>query len=182
MNTTRDLATTSAPAAIDPRRFVGTWSLDPIRSRVTLRTRSVWGLVRIRGTFDHLAGSGVVSADGRISGLLIVNAGSINTGNRKRDRHLRSEDFLDVDEHPEIIFRLDDVLLSDSMTLDGMLEVKSRRVPFRVPVQVQSPDPDTVLLDTEVMVDRGAFGITASPLGMASTKNVVAVKAVFTRA
>jgi polyisoprenoid-binding protein YceI len=181
MNTIETGAATPRPH-VDPASFVGRWTLDASRSNVTLRTRSVWGLVPVRATFDWMSGSAVVSPQNAVSGRFAIAASSINTKKKKRDHHLRSSDFLDVGAHPDIVFTVEDATASVGETaLSGLLTVKGRPRPLTVPVQISSPTPDALVVDTEVLIDRADYGITTSPLGMASTKNVVAVRAVFTR-
>ena len=44
---------------------------------------------------------------------LTIEADSLDTKQRRRDKHLRSADFFDVEHHPEVRF------VSDSAALDG---------------------------------------------------------------
>src|SRR4051794_2514403 len=84
--------------------FAGVWTLDPTRSTVGLRTRSAWGMVSVKGSFGEVTGEGTVAPDGNVTGSVTIGAGSIDTGNKKRDAHLRSADLLDAAQFPYILF------------------------------------------------------------------------------
>ena len=97
---------TRAPEA-DPAGSVlagpSTWTLDPARSSVALRSKSVWGLVTVRGSFGELAGNAEILPGGAARGRLEIGAASLDTKNAKRDRHLASADFFNAAEHPSIV-------------------------------------------------------------------------------
>src|SRR5882724_8556494 len=83
---------------------VGHWLLDATRSSASFRHRALWGLVTVRGTFDHLSGEGEILADGMVQAEIIIPAASLDTRHAKRDRHLRSVDFFNTPVHPFITF------------------------------------------------------------------------------
>jgi polyisoprenoid-binding protein YceI len=75
----------------------GDWVFDPSASTVEFVGKSFWGAMPVRGTFGTVSGSGTVGADGAISGLLVIDAASLDTKMSKRDEHLRSADFFNVE-------------------------------------------------------------------------------------
>jgi hypothetical protein len=81
--------------------LAGDWILDPRRSRVELRSRSLGGLARVHGVFRVVSGHGTVGPDGQVSGTVTVAAASIDTSSKRRDTHLRSADFFDSANHPD---------------------------------------------------------------------------------
>src|ERR1700693_1442394 len=87
-----------------PVTTAGTWHLDPNRTTIEFHTKAVWGLAKVKGTFSAVSGSGVVGDRGTISGELVVDANSIDTRNKRRDKHLRSADFFDVSAYPTFSF------------------------------------------------------------------------------
>src|SRR6516164_3603105 len=89
----------------------GNWRLDRRRSTVEFRARHFWGLGTVKGHFDDYDGRLDLGADPAVE--LTIDAASLQTGNRKRDEHLRSADFFDADHHPQVQFR------SDAIGLDG---------------------------------------------------------------
>jgi polyisoprenoid-binding protein YceI len=162
--------------------LTGTWVLDPSRSAVALRSRSMWGLASVTGTFGQVSGEAVVSADGTAAGTITVGSASIDTKVSKRDAHLRSAEFFDSDTHPDIVFTAQQVALTDDgATVTGSLQVRGRTLPLSFPVTVSTPGDEAVRLDAEVVVDRSDFGLTWNQLGMASMKNTLTIRAVFTR-
>ena len=80
------------------------WSLDRDGSSVGFTVKTMWGLIPVRGRFDRFAGSYEVGRNGTTIELTI-DADSVDTGNGKRDEHLRSSDFFDVDDHALVRFR-----------------------------------------------------------------------------
>jgi polyisoprenoid-binding protein YceI len=97
----------------------GRWRIDPSRSSVEFRTPTLWGLTTVEGQFERYDGTLDLERSPAIE--LTVGAGSLNTKNGLRDRHLRSADFFDAANHPEVRF------VSDSATLEGdTLKVRGR--------------------------------------------------------
>src|SRR5579875_3384674 len=84
--------------------LAGAWALDSQRSSIRLKTRTMWGLVPVKGVFRQVSGTCEISPAGEAAGTLTVAAASVDTNNARRDKHLRSADFFDSDNHPDIIF------------------------------------------------------------------------------
>ena len=57
-----------------------TWILDRDRSTVTVRNKTFWGAVPVKGTFSDIEGSGEITAANTIAGHLRVGAASGSTG------------------------------------------------------------------------------------------------------
>ncbi|CAM5684228.1 Protein YceI [Streptomyces alboniger] len=84
----------------------GTYAIDAEASVVRFRTRSVFGLFPVRGTFALAGGSVTVAAPAEVSTVdATIRADSFASGLRRRDAHVRSADYLDAAGHPEILFR-----------------------------------------------------------------------------
>ena len=163
-------------------QLAGSWTLDPSRSQVRLRSKSIWGLVPVKGVFTDVSGTGTVSPSGAVSGTITVAAGSVDTKNKKRDEHLRSADFFDADNHPSITVSVDGITPSGTGTqVTGTLAVRDRTRPVSFDAKVSAVDTAEVWLDAEVQVNRADFGLTWSQMGMASMDNTITVHAVFTR-
>jgi len=83
--------------------LAGRWLLDPQASRAEFRVRHFWNTITVRGWFERLEGEGTVGPDGTVTGQLVIDPASLTTKNKQRDRHLRSADFFDVQQHPRVI-------------------------------------------------------------------------------
>jgi polyisoprenoid-binding protein YceI len=80
--------------------LAGEWALDAGLSEARFATRSIWGLVPVNGTFTRLTGHGTVSASGEAHGRLTIDTASLDSGNARRDAHLKSAAFLDAGKPP----------------------------------------------------------------------------------
>jgi polyisoprenoid-binding protein YceI len=139
------------------------------------------GLASINGVFRQATGHGTVTADGDASGVITVAAGSIDTKNNKRDKHLRSADFFDVASHPDITFAADGITpANEGVRITGSLTVRDRTRPVSFDAKVSAADGE-VRLDGEIQVNRADFGLTWNMMGIASMDNTIVVHAIFTR-
>ena len=174
----------TAPALqklLDDTALAGEWILDPSRSTVSLKNRGMWGLAAVNGTFRQVTGQGTVSRAGGVSGAITVVAASIDTKNARRDKHLRSADFFDTDNYPDITFTVDGVRPSgQGVTVTGTLAVRGRTRPLTFDGTAAVHENGEVWLDAEVRIDQTDFGLTWNLMGTVSTNNLLTVHAVFT--
>ncbi len=82
------------------------WSVDHAHSEITLKVRHLM-IAHVRGSFQSFDASIYTTAKdfSTVDVDLWIDAASIDTGDEKRDDHLKSEDFLNVKEHKQITFR-----------------------------------------------------------------------------
>jgi polyisoprenoid-binding protein YceI len=164
-------------------KLAGAWTLDGAKSSVGLRTKSVWGLVKVNGVFGQVSGAAVISAAGEATGTITVAAASIDTGVKKRDDHLRSADFFDAAKYPDITFSATSVTLSgENATVAGTLTVRDQTKPVTVGGAVSANGTGEISLDAELPVNRGQYGMSFNQLGMMSLDNIIAIHAVFAKA
>jgi polyisoprenoid-binding protein YceI len=169
-------------ALLEDAALTGTWTLDASRSTVGLQSKSMWGLAPVKGVFRQVSGQGTVSPAGDVSGSITVSAASIDTKNKRRDKHLRSADFFDSDTYPDITFTVNRARPSgQGVTVSGSLTVRDRTKPVTFDAQASVSSAGEVSLDAEVQVNRSDFGLTWNQMGMASMHNTITVHAVFTR-
>ena len=153
----------------------GSWRLDPQRSSVEFRTGHFWGLVTVKGHFDDYHGRLDLSADPAVE--LTIDAASLQTGNGKRDRHLRSADFFDAENHPRVQFQSDWVdLEGDTLKVRGRLSARDRSIPLELDAHVRSVDGELEVEATATATHR-ELGMTFSPLGMIPPHSRLLVKA-----
>jgi polyisoprenoid-binding protein YceI len=161
-------------------QLTGEWTLDRARSEIRLHTKHTW-ILPLTGVFREVSGAGTVGADGSVSGTLAVAAASVDTGNARRDAHLRSADFFDVERHPDITFAVDSVTPSGTgARIAGSLTVRAATRPVAFDAEVSGPDGE-LWLTARVQVDRTEYGLTWNMLGIAAKRSELAIRAVFAR-
>jgi polyisoprenoid-binding protein YceI len=170
------------PAA-DPLASPGSWQLDPAGSSVAIQHKTIWGLATVRGTFAGVSGSGEIRPDGTASGRLEIDAASINTKNAKRDTHLRSADFFNVEAHPQIVAEIGPVARQGdaSAAVAGTLTVAGVSRPLSLTAKITEASPDAITMQAAAEFDRADFGMTWNQLGMVKGNAAVSVTARFTR-
>lgn len=127
---------------------------------------SWWGVITVRGRFDQVAGE-IIVPNGDLASAsmrLDVDAGSIRTGVRLRDRHLRGPQFLDVAHHPVIRFSSTRVeRVNGAIQVSGRLTLRGaeREIVARCPLgYADSSGIDAnVALATTIAVPRQPHGI-----------------------
>jgi polyisoprenoid-binding protein YceI len=103
------------------------WVVDPAHTTVGFRARHM-GLATVRGQFTTFSGTiegdpgDVTSAKARFE----IDTASIDTGDERRDGHMRSPDFFDVENHPKMVFESKSITPSggDRYTVVGDLTIK----------------------------------------------------------
>jgi polyisoprenoid-binding protein YceI len=153
--------------------LAGRWQLDPQRSSVSFRTGHFWGLIKVKGHFDHYQGQLDLSAEPAIE--LRIDAATVQTGNRKRDQHLRSADFFDAENHGTVRFVSDSaVLQGDVLKVRGRLFARDQSIPLELGAEVRVLDGELAIEASTSAPHRG-LGMTWSPLGMISPRSELLV-------
>jgi polyisoprenoid-binding protein YceI len=88
------------------RAHADTWNIDPVHSNVEFSVRHMM-ISNVKGQFEKVAGT--IIANGKEPSSVQINAtidtSSLNTRNEKRDAHVKSPAFLDVEQYPAITFK-----------------------------------------------------------------------------
>ena len=153
------------------------WIVDVEDASAGFAVKTFWGLATVHGRFDRFDGSYEVGPDGpKIE--LTIDAGSLDTGNKTRDKHLRSTDFFRVDEHPQLRFSSTRVRnAGDGMLhVEGRLEAAGKVVPLEFDANVQPVD-DGLELEATTTVDQRQLGMSSGRLGMIRPPATLHVKA-----
>ena len=121
-------ATTDFDAATSALADVtGDYSVDVAHTRIGIRARHAM-VTTVRGAFTEFSGTAHLdSAKPSASSVTLrIATASIDTGTPDRDAHLRSPDFLDVEQYPEMLFVSTDVeqLDDDVYRVTGDLTIK----------------------------------------------------------
>ena len=140
----------------------GTWTLDPAHTSAAFTVRHA-GISRARGQFDDVEGVLEVGEGGQdLSFRSTLKAGSISTSNEDRDNHLRSADFFDAENFPEIRFVSTKV---EGDTLVGDLTIRDVTKPVELDFSYEgaATDPFGIYragFTGETKISRKEFGLT----------------------
>jgi polyisoprenoid-binding protein YceI len=149
---------------------VGSYRIEPGESTISFATRHMFGLAPVRGTFALRDGVVHVADPAETSTVrATIAAGSVDTGLAARDNTVRSRQYLDVTQHPDITFTadglahgLDDAVDDDGgWVLRGTLTVRGRTEPLDVRIDEVRVLDDRLRLRASAEVDRYAWGVTA---------------------
>ena len=144
------------------------WEIDSSHSSVHFSVRHLV-IAKVRGTFARWSGT-VHVPDGDFAKATVavtIDASSIDTGVAQRDEHLKSADFFDVTQFPELRFTGKRVQPRSGGAVDvvGDLTIKgiTREVVLRVEQHGQAKDPwgnVRAAFTAKTSIDRKDFGLT----------------------
>jgi polyisoprenoid-binding protein YceI len=142
----------------------GTWRLDPDHSSVEFHVRHFYGLITVKGHFERYQGTLALASEPAVQ--LTIDANSLDTNNARRDKHLRSADFFDAEQHPEVQFVSDSAeLQEDTLRVRGQLHAGGKQVPLELDAIVRPADGE-LEIEAVAHVDHRLLGMTWSPLGI----------------
>ena len=149
------------------------WRIDPTRSRIEFRTSTFWGLITVKGRFEHYDGTLDLRHEPAVE--LTIDASSLDTNNDKRDNHLRSADFFDVENHPQIRFVSDSVTLDgERLTVSGRLYAAGKSTPLDVDARLRRVYGE-LEVDAVAYADHLELGMSHGILGMIRTPSELTV-------
>ena len=156
------------------------WRIDPDRSSVEFAAKAIWGVATVKGRFARYQGTFDLSQEPAID--LTIEADSLDTRNERRDTHLRSPDFFDVEQHPYLRF------VSQSATLDGerlrvrgLLHARGASAPVDLDATLREVG-DELEIEALTVVDRRRLGMTWNWLGTIGRRSRLAVRGRLVRA
>ena len=168
------MSTTTPQATALPSIESTRWRIDPTRSRVEFRTPTFWGLLTVKGHFERYEGTLDLRQDPQIE--LTIEAASLNTNNKMRDKHLRSADFFDVANHPQVRFVSDSAALDgERLTVSGRLYAAGTSTPVDVDARLRRVD-DELEVDATAYADHLELGMSRGTLGMIRTPSELIVR------
>lgn len=159
--------------------FKGEWKIIADESEFEFKIKNMW-LFNVKGTMDVMDGTvnfNQMNTNDFVS--LTIDPSTINTGNDKRDEHLKSEDFFYVSEYPTIEFRGGEIVASDVKNSDymvkGTLTIRGvshdKNIPIREITYVNG-SKDKIKITGKVTVDRQKFEIDYSGMIIADEAKV----------
>jgi polyisoprenoid-binding protein YceI len=138
---------------------LGRYQIDPGSSAVRFRTRHMFGLAPVRGTFAVRAGTVDVTEPLTASRISAgIEVASFRTGNAARDASVRSSSFLAAGQYPVISFSSTGL---DGRVLTGTVTVRDVTRPVDLVVELSDVSPRAFSARATVRIDRTEFGVTA---------------------
>jgi polyisoprenoid-binding protein YceI len=148
-----------------PGYVVGTWDIDASHSTVGFSVRHMM-VSKVRGYFRDFSGELVTAEDPTQSSVTAtIDLGSIDTRQEQRDAHIRSADFFDVENHPQMTFRSTAVRTDGAdWTVEGELSLKGNTKPVVLTLELNGFGPDAyggyrAGFSARTEINRNDFGV-----------------------
>ena len=147
--------------------LTGTYAIDASHSRFGFVARHAM-VTKVRGSFNEFEGTATINGTNpsESSVQVSITVDSIDTRNKQRDDHIRTNDFLDVANHPKITFAStsiehdggDDFQVTGDLTIRGI--TKSITIPLEF--QGSASDPfgtERIGFEGSVVINRKDWGV-----------------------
>lgn len=145
------------------------YQIDPVHSSVGFSVKHMV-ITNVKGEFNSFSGT-VMFDENDISNSSVnvtIDAASIDTDNEKRDGHLKSADFLAVEEYPNITFASRNIKKTDDgYVAVGDLTIRGVTKEVNIPFTVAGPIMDSngnkrIGANGELTINRQDFGVSWS--------------------
>jgi polyisoprenoid-binding protein YceI len=145
----------------------GTYDIDPGHTTVEVIARHMM-LAKVRGRFEQFSGTIRIGDDPNDSSAEVdIESGSINTAEQQRDAHLRSPDFLDIEQWPSIRLRTTGLqhVGKNRFRVPAELTIRDVTRPVEMDVELEGVAKDPwgntrAFFSASFKIDREDFGIT----------------------
>jgi polyisoprenoid-binding protein YceI len=169
------LSTTFAITLFALATFVGTaraaenYKIDPVHSAVIFRINHL-GLANFYGRFKEPTGAVALDKEdpSKSTFTFVVKVDNVDTANEKRDAHLKTPDFFNAKQFPEISFKStavkasgDDFEVTGDLTMHGV--TKSITVPLKKTGESQTQMGYRTGWETQVDLKKSDYGIKGVP-------------------
>lgn len=155
----------AAPAGAAP----ATYAIDPEHTTIAFMVSHI-GYAKILGMFTEMSGEFVYDTEARELGdvTVTVEAASVFTNDERRDGHVRDDDFLNVDEHPEITFTASggEVTGENTGTVTGDLTILGETHPVTLDVTLNKVaaypfghEKETLGISARTTIERSRWGM-----------------------
>lgn len=144
----------------------GAYAIDPVHSTIGFAVTHL-AISEVEGRFNEINGTLVLGDKERgTSFTATIPVASVDTGNTKRDDHLRSDDFFKATTHPTIEFRSTSVdvqgdayAVTGDFTMHG--QTKEVTIPFRYTGSAEMRGQQRVGFTGDLNIDRREWGLDA---------------------
>lgn len=144
----------------------GTWKIDPTHTSLEFVARHMM-VTKVRGRFTDVSGTIEVGEDPTDTKVAVdIDVATVTTGAEDRDGHLRSADFFDVEQFPNMTFRSTAIdTRGSTWKLQGDLTVHGVTQPVTLDVEYHgvTTDPwgnEKAQFSATGEIEREAFGLT----------------------
>ena len=145
----------------------GVWKFDPAHTNLSFVARYLM-LTKVRGRFTSFDGAFHIAETPEASSIEVsIEAASIHTDNETRDEHLRSPDFLAVEQFPKLTFRSTKIERTgeDTLRVTGDLTIRDVTRPVVLEAQYEGTTKgmrgDTrVAFSASTEIDRDDWGVS----------------------
>ena len=145
----------------------GTFAIDPNHSHVGFVARHMV-FTKVRGQFPEVEGTVTLAEDPTESTVdVTIKTATVNTGAPDRDQHLRSGDFFDVENHPEMTYRSTSIrhLGGSEFVVTGDLTIRGVTKPVELAVTFEGVGTNpwgrqVAGISARAEVDREEWGLT----------------------
>lgn len=144
----------------------GTYTIDPTHTEISFSVRHL-AISKVRGHFQTFAGTVEVAEhieDSTASAT--IDVASIDTNQAQRDEHLRTSDFFNVEEFPEMTFKSTSVAVDGGdLTINGDLTLRGVTKPVALDAEFGGATVDgygntKVGFEATTKINRQDFGVT----------------------
>jgi polyisoprenoid-binding protein YceI len=155
----------------------GQYAIDTSHSAV-LFTVDHLGYTKTAGRFNQFEGSVEVKPNGSATLELTIKSASVDSNHEKRDDHLRSPDFLNAKQFPELKISGEvDLKKGDEISVDVTLLGVTKAVTFEISKGKEAKDPwgnDRVGYTASAVLKRSDFGMNYMLGGIGDEIEVIA--------
>jgi polyisoprenoid-binding protein YceI len=159
----------------------GTWTIVGDQSTIEVKSKSMWGLVPVKGRFTEFSGEGQLTAPQGVSGSIDIKSASLQTGIRKRDQHLHSADFFAAEKFPDITVVVNSAEPAEDDTVDlrAQLTIKGTTKPIALKAKVTPVGDGGMRVTAQGTVNRQDFGVDGNMMGMITDNVAISGDVVF---
>ena len=142
----------------------GTWTVDAVHSGVESQVKHL-GIATVKGVFTEFEGTLEITSEGANANGS-VQVASVDTREPQRDGHLRSADFFDAEQYPQITFQSTAIGLTDEgeFDLDGDITIHGVTRPVTLKAVLEGTETDSqgnarLGVSASTAISRGDFGM-----------------------
>ena len=146
--------------------LTGTWQIDPAHSTIGFSAKHAM-VTTVHGTFGGAEGTINVTSPTSADVNVTIDTTTVDTGQEMRDNHLRSADFLDVENNPTITFVSTGIsdIDDNEFTLEGDLTIRGTTRPVSLKAEFAGTQVDhrgskRAGFEATTTISRKDFGLT----------------------